>query len=34
MIKKTAFACLSRLEFYQKVRLIGVRVGKLEKRIP
>ncbi len=30
-IKKAAFECLSRLELNKKVRLIGVRLGHLEK---
>jgi DNA polymerase-4 len=33
-IKQAAFACLSRVELPKKVRLIGVRVGKLEKINP
>jgi DNA polymerase IV len=31
-IRKAAFECLSRIELKRKVRLIGVRVGNLEKR--
>lgn len=30
-LRKTAFDCLNRLELKKKVRLVGVRVGKLEK---
>jgi DNA polymerase-4 len=30
-IRRSAFECLGRIEIKQKVRLIGVRVGRLEK---
>ena len=33
-IRKAAFECLGRLELNRKVRLIGVRIGHLEKVEP
>ena len=32
VIRKTVFECLSRVKLERSVRLLGVRVGNLEKR--